>query len=402
MRMAYVCADPGIPVFGCKGASVHVQEVLRGLLKQGVDVTLIAQRFDGEPPAGLEGLKCLALPPLPRGSALERAQGALTAGHVALRAALQSLAPLDWVYERYSLWSDAGMAYAREQGIPGLLEVNAPLIEEQRTHRELPLEHEARRVAQSVFADATAMIAVSPGVKQYLQAQGADPERVQVVANGVDPARFAAAAAGRAGRMARRAHDSAAEPAVIGFLGTLKPWHGLPTLVQAFERLYRQYPHTRLLVVGDGPEQAAIRADLVARGLEAYVQFAGAVEPAQVPGWLAQMDVAVAPYPQLADFYFSPLKIYEYMAAGLPVVATRVGHLESVVLHGETGLLVPPQQPEQMAEAIAQLLNDPAQQARMGQSGRRLAEQERSWDAVVQRIVHTMRTTPLQPPRPLA
>src|SRR5262249_53202779 len=82
-----------------------------------------------------------------------------------------------------------------------------------------------------------------------------------------------------------------------------------------------------LLIVGDGPERPRLEADLCARGLRELTQFTGSVDSDEVPGLLASMEVAVAPYPKLASFYFSPLKVYEYMAAGLPIVASRIGQL---------------------------------------------------------------------------
>src|SRR5690606_35992876 len=95
-------------------------------------------------------------------------------------------------------------------------------------------------------------------------------------------------------------------------------------------------------------------------------ELAGAVEPAEVPAWLARMDIAVAPYHGDQPFYFSPLKIYEYMAAGLPVVASDVGDLAALVRHGETGLLCPPGDPPALAAALARLAGDPAAARRMG------------------------------------
>ncbi|WWT74867.1 glycosyltransferase family 4 protein [Lautropia mirabilis] len=166
-HIAYVCADAGIPVFGTKGASIHVQSVVRAALKAGHRVTLFATRFDGHVPPGLENVACVHLPEIPQGDPTKRAHAALEArDHIAER--LDAHAPYDMVYERYSLWSDVGMRWARKHGIPGILEVNAPLIEEQRTHRQLVLEDEARAVAQSAFSQASAILAVSPGVADYL------------------------------------------------------------------------------------------------------------------------------------------------------------------------------------------------------------------------------------------
>lgn len=383
MRVAYICADPGIPVFGTKGASVHVQEVVKGMLQKGLDVTLFARRLDGETPEALKNLKIRLLPPLPKDSAEARARAALAANKNTV-ALLKAEGPFDLVYERYSLWSDAGMEFARKHGCAGILEVNAPLIEEQKQHRELPLEAEAQALAESVFAAADAMIAVSPGVKQYLETFPAVQGRVHVVANGVSLERFAPAVEKNAARLGRLKNGGAA---TVGFLGTLKPWHGLGTLVEAWALLRAQKPETRLLIVGDGPEYEAVKNRIDALGFSDGVTFSGAVQPDHVPHWLAQMDLAVAPYPDMEHFYFSPLKIYEYMAAGIPVVATRVGHLESVVSDGLNGVLVEAENPQAMAGCMARLLDSSDTLRRLGAAARKTAEQEHSWQAVVERIL---------------
>src|SRR6516165_1722652 len=136
MRIAYVCADLGVSVFGHKGCSIHVQEVVRALAARDARVELFARRLEGEPPAGFEAVRLHSLPAVPRGDHAAREQAALAAnGEV--RAILEQEGPFDLVYERYSLWSFAPMEYARDEGIPGLLEVNAPLIAEQQEHRIL-------------------------------------------------------------------------------------------------------------------------------------------------------------------------------------------------------------------------------------------------------------------------
>ena len=212
-----------------------------------------------------------------------------------------------------------------------------------------------------------------------------DPARFHIAHHGVDTSVFhpvddaererVAASLGLAGRR------------YIGFLGTLKPWHGLPLLVEAFARLHRRFPQTRLLVVGDGPGRTDMESSLTALGLLQHCRFTGAVQAHEVPGLLAQMDIATAPYPAQDNFYFSPLKIYEYLAAELPVVTTRVGHLATVVLQDVDGLLVPPGDPDAFADALATLVQDPALRLSMGRRGRQRIVAEHSWDAVTARIL---------------
>ncbi|HYP21353.1 MAG TPA: glycosyltransferase family 4 protein, partial [Chloroflexia bacterium] len=268
--------------------------------------------------------------------------------------------------------------------IPGLLEVNAPLIEEQAEHRGLVHRELAEEVANRAFGAATALLAVSREVAAYLEAFPAAQGRVHVVPNGVNPARFEGVAGTR-----DRKEDGIF---TVGFVGTLKPWHGLPALVEAFDFLYRHTQGVRLLIVGEGPERETMQAELERRGLLRHARFTGAVAPHEVPQLLAEMDVAVAPYPNRADFYFSPLKVYEYMAAGLPVVASRIGQLEDVIEHEANGLLCAPGDPIALAGALDRLRRDAALRARLGQEARRSVLRGHTWDSVAARILEIAAT----------
>ncbi len=386
MRIAYICADPGVPVFGQKGSSVHVQEVICAMVRRGAHVELFATSIDGEVPVGLESVCVHPLPPIPKAERAAREQAALAANSE-LYATLEREGPFDLVYERYSLWSFAGLEYAKDRGLPGLLEVNAPLIEEQAEHRGLVDHASAERVAKLVFGTATALIAVSEEIVAYLGGYPTAGGRVHVVPNGVNPDRFPVglkpSRPGRPGTF------------TVGFVGTLKPWHGLPILVEAFAMLHQRDPNTRLLIVGDGTERASLLESLSARQLLEAVYFTGAVVPSEVPGLLASMDVAVAPYPMLSHYYFSPLKVYEYMAAGLPVVASQIGQLENLIQDGLNGLLCPPGDPIALASALDRLRCEPKLRIHLGQAARETVLRYHTWDIIVQRILHL---ASLEPP----
>ncbi|UNX53665.1 glycosyltransferase family 4 protein [Georgenia sp. TF02-10] len=396
MRIAYVCADPGIPVFGTKGASVHVQEVVRVLLAAGHTVDLFCRRTGGAPPAAAG--RRLRVHELARPTA--RADGAgvrddggtdVAAREAALLAADDHLhdaltaaggrAGFDAVYERYSLWSRAGTRYAATRRIPAVLEVNAPLPAEQARHRGLVHAAEADAVVRDAARAATAVVCVSEPVAAWVRGHlgPRHTTRVVVEPNGVDVDRIrpapAAAAAAAAGR-----------PFTVGFVGTLKPWHGTATLLDAVALLRRTVPDARLLLVGDGPEAADLRRRAGAAGIADAVTFTGAVRPAEVPGWLHRMDVAAAPYPAGDGAgYFSPLKVYEYLAAGLPVVASAVGQLPAVLDDGTTGLLVPGSDPGALAAALRRLADDPVLGRRLGRAGRASVVATRTWTQVVDR-----------------
>ena len=377
MRIAYICTDPGIPVFGQKGGSIHVQEVIRAFRQQGATVELFAVRWGDEPPADLADLNAHRLPPVPKGEPSLREQVAI-AINPDLRTDLELNGPFDLIYERYSLWSYSAMEFAQASGIPGILEVNAPLIEEQAEHRGLVHREQAEQVADRVFCAASGIVAVSEEVKTYLSRWDI-ADKVQVIPNGVNHKRFAVSG--------ESAMPKNPDPFTVGFVGSLKPWHGLSHLVNTFAQLHQRLPQSRLLIVGDGPQRDSLQADLAQRDLSNVTHLTGAVSPTEIPALLAAMEVAVAPYPANLDFYFSPLKVVEYMAAGLPVVVSDLGQLAHLVTHGQTGWLCPPGDEEALAAALEHLYHSPELRQRLGQAGRQYILAHHTWEKVAERIL---------------
>ena len=372
MRIAYICTDPGIPVFGNKGASIHVQEMLRAFLALGAEVALISPRLDDPAPDDLASIRLVPLPALPKGAPKDR-ERRMIAMNRNVAAALADLGRLDLIYERHALFAHSAMELAARNGVAGVLEVNAPLIEEQARHRMLSLVKEAETGARRAMAAAALVTAVSPKVARYAREHGAP--RVQVIPNAVDPARFPP-------------RPAPGGPFTIGFLGTLKPWHDVATLIDAFARLRAEAAaDARLLIVGEGPERRAYAARLAVLGLGEAAEFTSALPAAEVPAALARMHVAVAPYSRAQEFYFSPLKIYEYMAAGLPVVASKVGHLSEIIREGRTGLLCPPDDPDALAAVLARLAGDGALRSRLGQAARAEVLAHHTWQGVATQVL---------------
>lgn len=380
MRIAYVCADRGIPVFGEKGASIHIQEMMRAFGRLGHEVrAIVARRGDG---AGGD-LRVEEVKATQAGADRAEKERAAMAQAEAIEArlvALYKVWPFDAIYERYSLWSAAGCRAARRLGVPVVTEVNAPLLREQAAFRALACGDEARRIEAEVLAGSTALAAVSRQVGAWLTGAGADPARVHVIGNAVDTAHF------RPSVPPVPVPGIVGDAFVIGFTGSLKMWHGVDTLLQAFRAVRAGWPRAHLLICGDGPKRGWIDGFVAGAGLGEAVTMAGWVDHAALPGLIARMDVATAPYPPAPDHYFSPLKLYEYLAMGRPVLASDIGQTAELLTGSEAAMLLPPGDAGALARALGALCDDPARRARM--SAAAAAEGARhDWSRNARRVV---------------
>jgi glycosyltransferase involved in cell wall biosynthesis len=393
MKIAYLCTDFGVPVYGNKGASIHVRELSQALQSLGHDVVILCTRLGGREPAGY-GVPTLELGLDRRssvlyellrsdaegGPAVARAvRAAVTASSLPARALmwLRGFAP-DVLYERYALNGTAGLTLAGDLGIPHLLEVNAPLVDEEHAHRGLALAATARALEHDVVTGADHVFVVSSELGRWLEGLGVAPERLTVVANAVNPERFRMPNGRR--QQVRRRLGLDGRP-VVAFVGTLRPWHDPGILVRALGVLRARGVAPQLLLVGDGPERGRLEELARGDGIESMLTFTGAVSHDEVPGYLAAADVAAATYHPETGSYFSPLKLFEYQAAGLPVVAAELGEIPHCVRPGETGLLYQPGDVDSLADALAALIGNRKTAAALGRNGREHVLRHHTWAA---------------------
>jgi len=364
MRLAYVNADNGIPVFGDKGTSVHIQEMVRAFRSLDCDVRILTARMGADQVGDLASLTESVRGPDRSSTFVDREDKERlyveTASRIEARlVALHREWPFDMIYERYSLWSAAGVRAARRLSVPCVVEVNAPLVEEQADYRKLALNETAREIEAEVFLRADALVVVSKPIAKYVIGKGAGSERVHVVGNAVDTARFHPDAVSA---VVPTIPDNAF---VIGFSGSLKRWHGVDVLMAAFRDLKYRMPEAHLLIVGDGPKHGWIEGFIEGAWLEGSVTMTGWQPHDALPGLIARMDVATAPYPESDNHYFSPLKLFEYMAVGRPIVASRIGQTAEAITDDRNGVLVPPGDMGALTEALIALQADPERARRL-------------------------------------
>jgi len=288
----------------------------------------------------------------------------------------------NFIYERYSLWGMTGLWLARKYSLPLVLEVNAPLAYEQKQYRGLTFSSLAEWTERMTWCRADLVVVVSESLRRHLQEAGVRPERIRVLPNAVDTDLFHNRLDGEPVRKRFRLEGRF----VVGFVGTFKPWHGADLLLEAFHRLYEADPDMHLLLVGDGPLRESLENKIQQAGLNGAVTFAGRVTHEEVPLYLAAMDAAVAPYADLSEFYYSPLKLFEYMAADRAVVASRIGQVAQLLVDGETGLLFEPGDVGDLARCIRRLREDSELRLALGQEVGR-ASRSYTWDKNAAQVI---------------
>lgn len=404
MRILYLCCDLGVPVLGAKGAGVHVRELVAAFRRGGHSVVLAAPTLTKSPweePAEIEA-KVLHIPPprehepsVRRLRAYMDGLGIGAALHGELRAILTQgelldrltrsfeKSPPDLIYERASLYGTAGADLARNLDVPRVVELNAPLAHEQSSYRGTGFAELGERAERWTLAAADAIVTVSSPLRDHVLELGIPPERVHVLPNGVDKARFVA---GPPDDAIRTRFGLGAGP-LLGFVGSLRSWHGTENLPALLQDLQPRHPDVQLVIAGDGPLRGELELEFDRRGLRDNVLFTGWLPHEQVPALIRQFDIALAPYSEQEHlWYASPMKLFEYMACGRAVVAPALGQIEEVVRDGETGLLYPHEDREALVRACDRLLADRPLRERIGRAAAEELDGQYSWDGNAARV----------------
>lgn len=375
LRITYLRATPG-PGTQAGGASSHIKGVVEGLLELGAEVRVISN----DALAGLDQSKIRLTTIAPEPLGTTRSVFDIHNNAVFTRGAvpLIQVSPPDLIYQRYARFSWAGVVASLRSQRPLFLEYNGSEVWVGRHWDRVGRLDLLARYERLNLAAATRVFVVSQVERNNLERAGIAPEKIIVNPNGVDTDIFRPNVGGAGVRDELGVSEG---EQLVGFVGTFGPWHGVLALAEALKLIPAELP-LRLLLVGAGAFHGEVKRLLAQEHEAGRVIFTGAVEHEQVPALLDACDVLVSPHVPLAegaDFFGSPTKLFEYMAMGKGIVASRLGQIGDLLEHGQTALLVEPGNVRDLADAIMRLAAAPELRERLGLAARKEVGLHHTW-----------------------
>ncbi len=288
-----------------------------------------------------------------------------------LRTYLRDNPDVDFIYERYSLFMWAGIRAARKRGIPIILEVNDSAT----VYRVRPLffRRIAMAIERSVFRKASGLVFVSGVFRDRARAAHPDMAEAIITPNAANIDKFTFTQAQRDEARVRYGLEGSV---VCGYLGAFVPWHAIDRFVHRIADRLAANPHLKLLLVGDGATFPALKEFVASRGLSEQVILTGRVGHDAVPGLLAAMDMAILPS---AGDYTSPVKLFEFMACGVPPVAPDFEPIKEVLVEDRTGWMFKADDLDEAVQQVLERSRDAASLARVGAAARAYVTEHRQW-----------------------
>lgn len=400
LKIGYVMQADSVEMTKVSGPQLHVKAVVQGLVARGHSVRTLAVQQDRTVTMWSDDLTTWQPAELSISksqwfsvteSIMRGVQSRLRLPFIRLydsrrfaEACATSLLGCEILYERFGWLSYGALMAAKRMSIPLVYEVNGDLAEE---YQQLGIKLTRLQwfvinvVTKRMFEQADQVIAVSETLRErIIKRWRIDPSKVTVVANGAHVDKFLDS------HKAEEARERCPlqEAPVVMFVGGFQPWHGIDLLVEAFGRIAAAVPRAKLILVGDGPVRNEIRRFADRLQLGERVVMPGTVAHEDLPALLNTAHVVVVnPRVSRVSIAQSPLKLFEYMAAGKAIVAPVTSEAERFLTHGVNALLVPPNDPDALANALLELLERDQMRLALGQAARRQAIEKHSWDHTV-------------------
>lgn len=380
-RIVYLRSTPGVGT-QAGGAATHINGFINAATELGAEVRVISNDYI----AGIDRTRLKLIDPEPLGST--RAAFDLRNNLIFSAGAIREIgqSPADLIYQRYARFSWAGVAASLRTGLPLFLEYNGSEVwmgKHWDMGSMLPL---LTRFERLNLEAAARIFVVADAERRNLLRAGVPDEKIVVNPNGVDTEKFRPGVGGLA---ARRELGVADDETLCGFVGTFGPWHGVLTLAEAIT-LQPADSRVRFLLVGAGKLRDEVQRIVGAAGREQQVIFAGHVGHERVPALLDACDILLSPHVPLEDgseFFGSPTKLFEYMAMGKGIIASRLGQIGEVLVDDQTALLTEPGNVHELARAILRLSSSRELRERLGAAARAAAIARHTWKHNAQRVL---------------
>lgn len=384
MKICCVAPDVIFPYF--RGSFTHTYEVAEGLTRLGHEVHIISRRLTGQ--SSHEIVNGLHIHRIYRGIAAPLQRSLLTTRKVKTPFH-NAMRPLYQLYLRslYALYGalctvrvivkhnlDIVLERSSALGIGALAAkiTNKPLVVEiiDPTYSPFSIKN-----ASKILTYTSSILGEMSNEKVTLVTSAANTEIFRPDING---------------GVIREKYGIEENP-IVGYVGIFAEWHGIDLLINSSQHILREIPNAKFLMVGPDYHLASEQVQKLGLG-DAYI-FTGPIPYRDVPKYIAAANVMVSPYNPEAHpllrkygFFYSPIKLFEAMACGKPIVASSLKLIRAVITNEENGLLVPPRDPYALAQAIIKILNDAEYANRLGTNARKLVEEKYSWSKVVQVI----------------
>src|SRR5688500_1102052 len=382
-KIVYLRTTPG-PGTQLGGAASHIKGFITAVEQLGASVSLVSN----DEIAGLDAAReTKIIRPEPIGSsraAFDIRNNLLFTA--ACTAEIERQQP-DFIYQRYSRFTWAGVDASVKTGLPLFLEYNGSEVWVGRDWDRVNMLDLLERYERLNLSAATRIFVVAEVERRNLGQAGVEPDKIIVNPNGVDTEIFRP---GVGGEEERKRLGVGPNEALIGFIGSFGPWHGVEVLAQAIRKIPAA-ARIRVLLVGSGSLLGRVKGLLGSEEQNGRVIFTGSVKHSEVPARLDACDILVSPHVPLAanaEFFGSPTKIFEYMAMGKGIVASRLGQIGDVLKHEETALLVEPGDVDELREAILRLAQDRSLRERLGEAARREAIEHHTWKRNAQTVLN--------------
>ncbi len=397
-RVLYVNANlwVGLKAGGSIG---HVAGVVNGLQASGleVDFASFAEAIGIDPGVRIHPLE------LPRTFGLPFEGTYYRAGRdaAAQLTGIAARANPDLIYQRMSVASYSGVVLSRRRRLPLILEYNGSEVWiAANWGRGLRFAREAQLAEYVSLRHAHLVVTVSDALRDDLLGRGVARERIVVYPNGVDLKRFSAPGLAEQAAGVRAALGIPREATVVTFVGTFGQWHGAEVLARSIVDLVDRNPswitenRVAFVFVGDGLRMPVVREIIGGSAAEPLVRFPGLVPQLDTPAYLATSDVLVSPHVANADgtpFFGSPTKLFEYMAAGKAIIASRLDQiadvlspsLDAAALSADDvtalAILTKPGDQTELAAALQFVLEHPERRSGLGASAQRAAAARYTW-----------------------